>query len=161
MANKKHIKKADWKILDPDSAYQAVCQLNAFDSEKSGHHFGNVLLFDKKPEHSQSISDNPNAWFSGLPWNFDEVYTNIEDILIALGFQATRRDNNLVTIDNFNGQIRDEHIFLKTIAPFSENGSYFLWVGKNGETWYEKVVNGTFMSDLPDRLVLGKKASKS
>lgn len=136
-----------------DHAYKALCELNTKDVLKRGRALEDIY---EKPQDSTSVSTNPNKWFNGLDWNYDEIYKSTEEILHALGFETEILQSGDLEIVGFEGEMGDEDAFLKALAPFIEgDGSYIMWVGevdKYGCVWKNVFNNGkmeTFHLALP------------
>lgn len=121
-----------------DDAYKAMCALNADDSLKRGGCFGGTPR--PKPADSTSVSNNPDKWFSWMPWNYDEVFTSAEKIFEELGFITTTvviNDKEYLSIQSYDDKTGAEDEFLKACAPFIEPGSYIVWRGEDEEMWVD------------------------
>lgn len=115
-----------------DKAYQAVCELNRNDDAKQGGCYGGEPAM--KPVNSNSVSNNPNKWYSWMQWNYDETCNNIIEVLEMLGFDVCANENAIdgLYYDNKMGQ---EDIFFDAIAPYVESGSYIVWCGEDRTMW--------------------------
>lgn len=124
-----------------DHAYKALCELNAKDElKRCGVHSGKLY---EKPQDSTSVSTNPNNWFSGMEWNYDETCKNTEEILHALGFETEILQSGDLEIVGYEDRMGDEDIFLKALSPFIEyDGSYIMWLGEDLCTWKNVFENG-------------------
>lgn len=120
-------------------AYKALCKLNSRDDLKSGGNWGNL---DVKPQDSTSVSSNPNKWFNGLDWNYDEIYKSTEEILHALGFETEILQSGDLEIVGFKGEMGDEDFFLEDLAPFVEDGSYIEWINDDDLVWKYTFLQG-------------------
>ena len=58
-----------------ERGYEIVCDLNRHDYLKHGGSFGGDPT--PKPADSKSCADNPDVWFSWMPWNYDELCGNL------------------------------------------------------------------------------------
>jgi hypothetical protein len=121
-----------------EKAYDAMCKLNAEDGLKEGYSY----LSCERPADSKSVSSNPHKYFSFMPWNYDEVYTDFLDVLSALGFEvSTNSDGDLEDI-YFCDRMGQEYLFLEAIAPYVEPGSYVVWRGEDGTMWVYEFLEG-------------------
>lgn len=123
-----------------DNAYDALCELNAHDDLKSGGVRSGEL--SKKPQDSTSVSNNPNKWFSGMEWNYDETCKSVEDIMHALGFETEILQSGDLEIVGFKGEMGDEDFFLEDLAPFVEDGSYIEWINDDDLVWKYTFLQG-------------------
>lgn len=130
---------ADFRIPaeNLDKAYDALCALNARDELKTGGGGREV-----KPAGSESIADDPTRWFSWMPWNYDEVYSSVEEILNALGFETDVELNGDVTIWYYDNKMGAETHFLEALAPYVADGSYIEWLGEDNAMWRQDFSNG-------------------
>ena len=132
-----------------DNAYDVLCELNAHDVLKSGGVRSGEL--SKKPQDSTSVSNNPNKWFYGMEWNYDETCKNTEDIMHALGFETEILQSGDLEIVGFEGEMGDEDIFLGYLAPFIEyDGSCIIWLGEDLCTWKNIFENGKMKTFFPN-----------
>lgn len=122
-----------------DKAYKVVCELNANDNMKSSGRFGGEPTV--KPANSKSVSDNPDKWFSFMPWDYDETCKDIIEVLETLGFEVYCSDNEIESL-YYYGKCGQEDIFLEAIAPFVESGSYLLWRGEDNTMWVHEFEDG-------------------
>ena len=65
-----------------EDVYKKMCELNNYDALKRGGSFGsnNDLVEGEKW--------NRNAWFSWMEYNYPDIYSDMNSILIALGFET-------------------------------------------------------------------------
>ena len=123
-----------------DHAYKTLCELNTKDElKRGGVHSGKLY---EKPQDSTSVSTNPNKWFNGLDWNYDEIYKSTEEILHALGFETEILQSGDLEIVGFKGEMGDEDIFLGYLAPFVEDGSYIEWINDDDLVWKYTFLQG-------------------
>lgn len=123
-----------------DTAYKALCEINAHDELKSG---GILPANIDKPESSKSVG-NPNFWFSWMPWNYDEKFDNLQDILWMLGFDVVYNDDGDIVALNYDEKMGDEGEFLGALAPYVDPDSYINWTSEYGDEW-SCVFDGTDM----------------
>lgn len=129
-----------------NDAYKAMCALNAHHDKKLG---GVTSTYRTRttPEQSNSVSDNPNKWYSWMSWNYDEICNSAQEILEMLGFDTQINGSGLFLLgyDNKSGQ---ENLFLAALAPYlvsaygngvatidwrDEYGAEWRWAFKNGK----------------------------
>lgn len=123
-----------------EDAYKALCKLNTKDELKTGRRGGANL--PEKPQDSTSVSTNPNKWFYGMEWNYDEIYKSTEEILHALGFETEILQSGDLEIVGFEGEMGDEDFFLEDLAPFVEDGSYIEWINDDDLVWKYTFLQG-------------------
>lgn len=130
---------ADFRIPaeNLDKAYDALCALNARDELKTGGGGCEV-----RPAGSESVAGDPNRWFSWMPWNYDEMYSSVEEILNALGFETDVELNGDVTIVYYDNKMGAETHFLEALAPYVADGSYVEWRGEDNAMWRQDFNNG-------------------
>lgn len=128
-----------------DDAYKVMCELNAHHDNKLGGGIGS-----HRTEQSNSVSDNPNKWYSWMSWNYDETCNSAQEILEMLGFytQINGGDLFLLGYDNKSGQ---ENLFLAALAPYlvSANGNdvaTISWRDEYGEEWRWAFENGEMVT---------------
>lgn len=115
-------------------AFQALCNLNAKDDLKSGCIFSSQKLI--KPENSTSLAEDTSVRFINMPWNYDELYETVEEILEVLNFSVEKDlegDVHILSFESDHGG--DEEVFLKALAPYVKPGSFIEWQADNGEMW--------------------------
>lgn len=122
-----------------DHAYKALCELNTKDVLKRGRALEDIY---EKPQDSTSVSTNPNKWFYGMEWNYDEIYKSTEEILHALGFKTEILQSGDLEIVGFKGEMGDEDFFLEDLAPFVEDGSYIEWINDDDLVWKYTFLQG-------------------
>lgn len=116
-------------------AYLALVELNRRDDLKTGGSFGHSDTNDKL-SGSDSVASSENFWFSWMPWNYDEVYTSVDEIFEALGFIVGYMDNGDLQFREYpENKIGAERHFLNAVAPFVEPGSWMSWVGEDDMKW--------------------------
>ena len=123
-----------------DAAWQAIKELNASDDGKSG---GIGPAKRIRPEDSKSLSQNPNANFAYLPWDYDVQFTSLDDFLKELGFESVERTETNLVFGDFNAKSGDEEVFMKAIAPFVPGFQDMLWVREDLVTFKFQYEDGT------------------
>lgn len=118
-----------------DNAYRAMCELNKDDSEKMGGAFGNLEIINQDITGSNSVSTNPNKWFSWMPWNYDEVCKNAAEIFFELGFEVAENEDGSLSLLWYDCKSGQEELFLETVAPYVKPGSYIDWRGEDGSLY--------------------------
>lgn len=122
-------------------AFQALCNLNTKDDLKSGCIFSSKKLI--KPENSTSLAEDPSVRFINMPWNYDEVCEEVEEILELLNFSVEKDLEGNVHILSFESDHGgDEEVFLKALAPYVKPGSFIEWQAEGGEMWRNDFVQG-------------------
>lgn len=112
-------------------AYRAMCDLNKDDSQKMGGSLGQ----HKNTEdiaNSNSVSTNPNKWFSWMSWNYDEICEDSFEIFSELGFEVDEDCNGDLLLVGYRGKSGQVDVFLDAVAPYVEPGSYIDWMGEDG-----------------------------
>lgn len=125
------ITKANFTIdkFKIDDAYNAMCALNA------KHDTKRTMTGNVKPEGSTSISDNPNACYWFLPWNYDEVLFTAESIFEHLGFTLYYDENGDLALHGYEFKNGSQEEFLAAVAPYVTPGSFIQWRGEDGAIW--------------------------
>lgn len=123
-----------------DEAYRALCALNADDTHKSGGRVGGPPTLKEK--NSKSVARHPDKWFAWMPWNYDEICRNLDDILETLGFETEIDDAGDICGLAYNNKTGNEDLFLKTLAPWVEDGSIIVWNGEDGDIWADVFEDG-------------------
>lgn len=103
-----------------EKAYKTMCDLNTtHDHLKTGG--------------SWSAGKQTAKWFSWMDANYPETCKNMQTVLEALGFDLlfdpNTGDLTELFYDNKTGA---EDVFIESIAPFIENGSFMEWRGEDG-----------------------------
>jgi hypothetical protein len=111
-----------------EKAYQAACELNNHDKLKTGG----------------SIDGNGNReyWFAWMPKNYPEQYSDLQEILDALGFSTHEDSEGNLQINGFSDKVGDEDKFLETIAPYVNNNSHIVWIGEDNTMWAFQFIDG-------------------
>lgn len=115
-------------------AFQALCNLNAYDDLKSGCIFSSRKLI--KPENSTSLAEDPSVRFINMPWNYDEVCETVEEVLELLNFSVEKDlegDIHILAFESDRGG--DEEVFVEALAPYVKSGYFIEWQADNGEMW--------------------------
>ena len=120
------------KVENFDKAYDAMCKLNAKDGLKQDYSY---LGYDERPTNSKSVSSDPRKHFSFMPWNYDELYKNLFEVLNALSFDVFTNDKGDINSIYFCNRLGQEDLFLEAIAPYVKPGSYIVWRGEDGAMW--------------------------
>lgn len=141
-----NITDADFVIpaADLDAAYVAACELNKLNSLKHGGTYSK-----DRPDVIEDGEASPWMHFSWMPWNYPEVYGNINEILEALGFDIDINDDGDVRIVNYSDKGGDEDAFLAVLAPYVVDGSFIEWQGEDGAIWRNFFKCGKFISQSP------------
>ena len=123
-----------------DEAYKAVCDLNQHNHLKRG---GVWPRNEKDGPHE-------NIWFSWMPWDYPEVFKDLEEVLNALGFETEYTDGDDLSLCYYDSKAGQEQLFLETIAPFVEEGSFIEWVGEDNAMWRDIVKDGKLVRQTPN-----------
>ena len=121
------------KKKDFDRGYEIVCNLNSRDDLKRGGAYGGNPT--PKPAESKSCANNPDKWFSWMPWNYDEVCNSLPEVLEMLGFWFDYNDDGDITGLCYNDKTGAEDVFLDALRPIIKEGSYIVWEGEDGDEW--------------------------
>lgn len=124
-----HINKENY-----DAAYKAVCELNRYDYLKSGGSYRADGKRTPKPADSNSVSNNPDKWFSWMPWNYDETCESLVDIISELGFDVEENEHGICNVW-YDSKTGNEETFFSALAPYVSNGSYIVWHGEDDTMW--------------------------
>ena len=103
----------------------------------------------KKYKALQRGGDGTNKWFS---WMSDEEIENavsVKAVFESLGFDCFDYGNNTFGLSSYNNKMGQEDLFLATVAPFVESGSYTQWRGEDGELWRYTVRYGKLTVQTP------------
>jgi hypothetical protein len=132
-----------------DEAYKLLCDLNQRNDLKTGG-YGHYALGRTPKGETPIDGPHPGVWFSWMPWNYPEVYTNAAEVLEAVGFEVTYEADGELRFVRYEDKTGCERTFLQALAPVlaSRNTDlpYFIWVGEDYSTWRNVVVNGDFLT---------------
>ena len=119
-----YLTNVSFTIPDTPEVLAALRELDKRDDLKRGGSFG-----DGKED----------KWFSwmNIPWTHHE---SIEPIFQQLGFDTYRcvvgtDQHESVQLLSYDSKIGQEALFLATVAPFVEPGSFLNWRGEDGEAF--------------------------
>ena len=118
---------------DFNRGYEIVCKLNADDDLKGGGRFSDVPT--PKPAESKSCSNNPDRWFSWMPWNYDEICNSLPEVLEMLGFKIDYNSDGDIIGLSYNDKTGNEDVFLNALRPIVKTGSYIIWEGEDYYRW--------------------------
>ena len=116
-----------------DAAYRAMCALNAAPSSEK--HGGKWPKNSARPASSKSLSNDPDAWYSWMDWNYDETCKDAFEILDMLGFWVEETTNGSLSVIGYNDKTGQEGVFFKALAPYIEPGGQIEWLGEDGAMW--------------------------
>lgn len=141
-----YVRSIDTNFIIPadkiDAAYQAACALNAQESNKTG---GRAPYTGTKPADSRSVAATEDRWFAYVPWNYDEICSDLTEILTVFGFNDSGIDptsGNLVVGDYAQSSGGEHHLFL-ALAPYATEGSYVHFHGEDDSFYgYRVACNG-------------------
>ncbi len=115
------IDDADWEITDNGRSLQAIREM---------------------PEKYHAIKrggdSNGNKWFS---WMSDEQIKEakcVQDVFNALGFETEKTEKGF-RIVGYNSKTGQEDLFLAVMAPWTNEDSYIIWRGEDGEMWKNRI----------------------
>ncbi len=113
------------------AAYAAVVALNNVpDDAKHGGSYANGI---KTSSH-----------FSWMPSDLSTLPT-LQEVFLTLGFEVSDDNEGGLTMHNYpHGKTGQEEFFAAAVAPFVENGGYFIWDGEDGEYWKWSFADGKF-----------------
>lgn len=123
-----------------EKAYQALCRLNWRNDLKSGVRYAPGMVL--KPV--TDLRPRDDRWFALMPWNYHEIFRNVEEILTVLGFETCYGSENCLFIHGYDGKPGDEEHFIKALAPFATG--YMIWEGSDGREYKWEVVNGKLLT---------------
>jgi hypothetical protein len=113
-----------------DDVYKKMCELNDFHELKRGGSFGantDEVEGDRYPR---------NKWFSWMEYNYPEIYSDMNSILIALGFDIEYdKDGNLVGL-GYHDKSGNEDYFFSCFAGFVKDGSFIAMKGEESDDYY-------------------------
>lgn len=122
-------------LLEP--AYKAVLAMNENDDLKRGGSFG--------PKSERK------CWFSWMPEDLSTL-PDLKAVLLDLGFEDTNYNaNGDLVLGHYNNKTGQEDLFLHTIAPFVEEGSYAIWKGEDN-AFYKWEFDGDAMKVIPGEI---------
>lgn len=136
-----YVNTEDINIIVPkdllEDAYKACLALNDMDDLKGGGSFG--------PE--------PKRWFSWMPEDLSTL-PDLDAIFTALGFEDCQyNDKGDLVLGHYNNKKGQENVFLYTIAPFVQEGSYAIWHGEDDCWWKDEFHDGKMLSYNGEREV--------
>lgn len=124
-------------------AYELLCELNAHDELKTGRRIGSGWFrgcectdITEKPADSKSVAENPNVWFSWMPWNYDERCKSATEILELVGFTVTQDEQGSIVFLSYDAKTGCEQEFLSALAPLVKDGSFIEWQGEETGDFY-------------------------
>lgn len=113
-----------------EDVYKKMCELNDYHDLKRGGSYGgnnDNVEGDRYPR---------DKWFSWMPYNYPEIYSDMHSILEAVGFEVTYdKDGNLVNL-YYGNKTGSEDYFLTCFAGFVRNESFILWKGEESDDYY-------------------------
>lgn len=116
-----------------DDVYKKMCELNDFHELKRGGSFGantDEVEGDRYPR---------NKWFSWMEYNYPEIYSDMNSILIALGFDVEYdKEGNLVGLGYWD-KSGSEDYFFSCFAGFVKDGSFINMKGEESEDYYRYI----------------------
>lgn len=115
-----------------DEAYKALCDLNLRNDLKTGGSW---------PRPDDIEGPNPYVWFSWMEWDYPEKYSNLREVLTAVGFEVQETDDELRVV-YYDDKTGCEYVFLAALAPFMTDGCYSEWRGEDGEEWRHEYRDG-------------------
>lgn len=106
-------------------ACKRLCDLNDRNDLKNG---------GKWPRDENIVGPHEDIWFSWMPWNYPDIYSDAKQILEAVGFDTwlVGDDLHICGYDNKSG-CQEE--FLAAIGDLLKPHAYVVWRGECGETW--------------------------
>jgi hypothetical protein len=123
-----------------EDVYKKMCELNDFDDLKRGGMSGN------KDEDGSKERYNKEKWFSWMEYNYPEIYSDMNSIWVALGFETNYdEDGNLIYL-HYGDKTGSEDYFLSCLAGFVKEGSYVEFKGEEDGDYYQYVfTNGKML----------------
>ena len=115
------ITKADWVIKDN---HESLAVVRAMPTKYRGIMRGG--------------DNHGKKWFSWMNNEDIENATSVQDVFNALGFETETLDGKFGIL-GYSSKRGQEELFLAELAPFTEEGSYIIWVGEDTECWRYKV----------------------
>jgi hypothetical protein len=113
-----------------EDVYKKMCELNDYDDLKRGGSYGSN---DDLVEGERWRKDR---WFSWMEYNYPEIYSDMNSILLALGFETDYdEDGNLVNI-HYGDKAGSEDYFMSCFAGFVKDGSFIQWKGEENDDYY-------------------------
>lgn len=116
-----------------DDVYKKMCELNDFHELKRGGSFGantDEVEGDRYPR---------NKWFSWMEYNYPEIYSDMNSILVALGFDIEYdKDGNLVGLGYWD-KSGNEDYFFSCFAGFVKDGSFINMKGEETDDYYRYI----------------------
>lgn len=110
-------------------AYERMCELNKYDELKRGGGFGQL-------EEQGESKWNPNKWFSWMPYNYPDVYSTMEEILQAVGFELHLNEEGDLIGMEYDNKTGNEDYFLCCLAGLVKDGSYLEFKGEGDTDYY-------------------------
>jgi hypothetical protein len=117
-----------------NEAFKRLCALNDLDDIKRGGSYGGEI--DSKSPRPDGLSYHPYRWFSWMDANYPETCSNLNDILVSLGFDIRTSSSGDVHIVNYNDKMGQEDIFLDELSDISVGR--IEWIGEDGNAWITK-----------------------
>jgi len=128
---------SDWFIPKEReaAALQALRDLNFRHELKSG---------GRSPESGDPFDDK---WFAWMPPRYhEEQDLTVAKVLQYLGFESADSNEFGTSCGGYyDSKTGSEEIFMMTLAPFVQDGSYMEWQGEDAERWRWVFRDGTMV----------------
>lgn len=102
----------------------------------------------KKYGGSWGAGGQTEAWFSWMPGNYDETVTSVQEVFDLLGFETEVKDG-LVYLTDYDNKTGQEDLFIETVAPFVNEGSYLVWCGEDNAMYRHEIRDGQLVTLVP------------
>lgn len=119
------IKKEDF-----DAIYKLMCELNDHDELKRGGSFGGNNDKQEGDRYSR------NKWFSWMDWNYPDTCSNLQEVLMQLGFEISYSDDGDINGLYYGNKTGNEEYFLACLAGYTPDGSYIEFSGEEANDYY-------------------------
>lgn len=107
---------------------------------------------DARDDLKSGGSGAGDKWFS---WMNDYDLANapsVASVLERLGFEVDVDEYGGVEIIGYDSKIGDEGVFIQTLAPYIESGSYIEWEGEDGQPYRWHFHHGLMTTQHGERI---------
>lgn len=110
--------------------YDKMCELNNHDELKRGGSYGGNNDKQEGDKYSR------NKWFSWMDWNYPETCSNLQEILMQIGFEVRYDDYGNIVSMGYENKTGNEEYFLACFAGFVPDGNYIEFLGEEPNDYY-------------------------
>jgi len=111
-----------------------------------------LRALDARDDLKSGGSNRGDKWFAWMN-DFDLANaTSVVSVLKKLGFEADSDAHGGLEIGGYDSKMGDEGIFIQTLAPYIESGSYIEWQGEDNEAYRWHFHHGLMTTEYDRRV---------